>query len=89
MIVSRGVLQLASNGRFTSMEHRAVVSNAKDRVSIVVFYAPTVDAIIGPQFPAGDHGHVPLYNSIKYGDYLATYMNKELQGKDRINSLLK
>eukprot|EP00250_Pteridium_aquilinum_P005379 c15483_g1_i1 orf=84-1124(+) len=89
LIVNMGdMMQLASNGRFTSMEHRAVVSNETDRMSIVVFYAPTADVIIDPT-PSGDQPHVPLYNSIKYEDYLETYMNKELQGKERINSLLK
>ena len=55
-----------------------------DRVSVALFYAPTIDALIGPiTSPIA-----PLYKSIKFKDYLALYMNKELQGKDRINSLI-
>ncbi|KAH7352749.1 hypothetical protein KP509_19G061500 [Ceratopteris richardii] len=87
LIVNMGdMMQLVSNGRFMSMEHRAVVSSGTERISIVVFYAPTANAILGP---IGIDQHHAIYKSIKYGDYLATYMNKELKGKERINSLLK
>ncbi|KAI5072577.1 hypothetical protein GOP47_0012683 [Adiantum capillus-veneris] len=89
LIVNMGdMMQLVSNGRFTSMEHRAVVRSDTERISIVVFYAPTVSAFLGPIAPKGTQQNTAIYKPIKYGDYLATYMNKELQGKDRINSLL-
>lgn len=89
LIVNMGdMMQLVSNGRFTSMEHRAVVSSETERISVVLFYAPAVNAMLEPIAPKGTELPNALYKSIKYGDYLATYMNKELQGKDRINSLL-
>ncbi|MCO5552077.1 hypothetical protein L7F22_005587 [Adiantum nelumboides] len=87
LIVNMGdMMQLVSNGRFTSMEHRAVVRSDVERISIVVFYAPSARALLGPIAPKGVKQNA-LYKPIKYGDYLTMYMNKELQGKDRINSL--
>ncbi|MCO5552078.1 hypothetical protein L7F22_005588 [Adiantum nelumboides] len=82
------MLQLVSNGRYTSMEHRAVVRSDNERISIVVFYLPAASAFLSPITTEGTESQNALYKPIKYGDYLTELRNKELQGKDRINSLL-
>ncbi|KAI5071453.1 hypothetical protein GOP47_0013704 [Adiantum capillus-veneris] len=89
LIVNMGdMMELVSNGRFTSMEHRTVVSSEAERVSVVVFYTPAASAYVGPLATKGTEQHDAIYNCIKYEDYLSTYMNTDVQGKDRINSLL-
>ncbi|KAK6140954.1 hypothetical protein DH2020_025301 [Rehmannia glutinosa] len=49
LVVNIGdVLQILSNDRYKSPEHRVFVNGSKDRISVLVFVNPSSDAIIGP-----------------------------------------
>ncbi|TVU31728.1 hypothetical protein EJB05_23426, partial [Eragrostis curvula] len=42
------VLEILSNGRYRSVEHRAVVHPSRERISAAVFHRPCQDALVGP-----------------------------------------
>ncbi|CAD6211240.1 unnamed protein product [Miscanthus lutarioriparius] len=42
------VLQIMSNGKFTSVEHRAVIHPTKKRISVAMFFYPCPNMMVGP-----------------------------------------
>ncbi|KAJ7189380.1 hypothetical protein O6H91_Y533000 [Diphasiastrum complanatum] len=60
-------MEILSNGRYKSIEHRAVVNSEKTRFSIVSFYGPSHDAIIAP---AGELIRQKPDQSADYGEIL-------------------
>ncbi|GJM91955.1 hypothetical protein PR202_ga08378 [Eleusine coracana subsp. coracana] len=74
-------VQVLTNGRYKSVEHRAVTSDKKDRLSIVTFYAPAYDVELGPlpEFVTDD---TPCrYRRFNHGEYSRHYVTSKLEGK--------
>ncbi|CAK9156903.1 unnamed protein product [Ilex paraguariensis] len=42
------ILEMVTNGTYHSIEHRAIVNSAKERLSIATFYSPKLGGDIGP-----------------------------------------
>ncbi|PWA98228.1 oxoglutarate/iron-dependent dioxygenase [Artemisia annua] len=42
------ILEIMSNGVYTSIEHRAVVNATKERISLAMFFNPKLEADVGP-----------------------------------------
>ncbi|XVF04882.1 hypothetical protein REPUB_Repub05bG0123400 [Reevesia pubescens] len=42
------ILQIMSNDRYKSIEHRVVANESKNRVSVPIFVNPGADAVFGP-----------------------------------------
>lgn len=63
-------LQAWTNGRFKSVEHRAVLNDQVPRLSLVFFYAPSLDAVISapPELVQADRKR--RYKSFTWGEYL-------------------
>jgi isopenicillin N synthase-like dioxygenase len=74
--------QVMSNGRYKSIEHRAVANKEKDRISIAAFCNPEKETEIGPAGELINESNPCNYRNFKRGDYLASYL---LQGKKAIN----
>ncbi|XP_024534841.1 protein DMR6-LIKE OXYGENASE 2 [Selaginella moellendorffii] len=79
-------LQILSNGRFKSVEHRAKVSSDKLRISIPTFYQPSRGARIRPIPELLDEEHPPAYKEVTFQDYLADFFKHKLQGKRCLDS---
>ncbi|XP_019191840.1 PREDICTED: gibberellin 3-beta-dioxygenase 3-like [Ipomoea nil] len=80
------LMELASNGRFKSLLHRAVVSNAHHRISVAYFYGPNIDVKIKPPVKLNKDGF-PMYQTLSWKEYLAVkdvYFFKSLE-KVRFN----
>ncbi|XP_011625850.2 protein DMR6-LIKE OXYGENASE 1-like isoform X2 [Amborella trichopoda] len=67
-------LEVISNGRFKSVLHRAVTNSMAARISIPMFYAPFVDAIIEPAEELVSEETLAIYRSYKFG-----YQQREVQ----------
>ncbi|XP_006645290.2 protein SRG1-like [Oryza brachyantha] len=82
LVVNIGdTLEVLTNGRYKSVEHRAVASGEHDRLSVVTFYAPAYDVELGPmpEFVAG--GEPCRYRRYNHGEYSRHYVTSRLEGK--------
>jgi len=80
-------LEIISNGRYKSVEHRAVVNAETTRISIAAPNGPSVDALVFPAPQLIDEIHPPLYKSMLYGEYLRNQQSAGLRGKGALESL--
>ncbi|WVZ67500.1 hypothetical protein U9M48_016567 [Paspalum notatum var. saurae] len=73
--------QVLTNGRYRSVEHRAVTSAEQDRLSVVTFYAPAYDVELGP-LPEFVTDEAPCrYRRFNHGEYSRHYVTSRLEGK--------
>jgi isopenicillin N synthase-like dioxygenase len=74
-------LQVVSNGRFQSVEHRVVTNTSAARLSVTTFLHPDADVMLGPALDLVDASHPPLYPTTKYSDYRRAFHRKGLNSK--------
>ncbi|RZC46375.1 hypothetical protein C5167_039320 [Papaver somniferum] len=76
-------LEILSNGRYKSVEHRAVVNEEKTRISIAVGHGPDLNSIIAPARALVDEkDERPLYKPIVYRDYMRCQQSCAVRGKE-------
>ncbi|KAL0460881.1 UNVERIFIED_CONTAM: G2/mitotic-specific cyclin S13-6 [Sesamum latifolium] len=77
LVVNIGdILQIMSNDRYKSIEHRVFVNGSKNRVSVPVFANASTDAIIGPLPQVLEAGEKPIYKQVVYSDYFNHFFSK-------------
>ncbi|KAK7393403.1 hypothetical protein VNO78_21958 [Psophocarpus tetragonolobus] len=69
-------LQIISNGKLISAEHRAVTNSCATRTSAAFFIAPSDECIIEPAEAITDEHHPPIFKSFKYKDFNSYYFAK-------------
>ncbi|PIA61549.1 hypothetical protein AQUCO_00300815v1 [Aquilegia coerulea] len=74
-------LEVLTNGKYRSVEHRAVTHKYKDRLSIVTFYAPSYEIDLGPLPQLVDENRPCMYKNYNHGEYSKHYVTNKLQGK--------
>jgi len=79
-------LQVVSNGRFRSVEHRAVTNACSARTSIAMFCTPAEDAFIAPAASMVDEQHPPLYKGYKFEEFWEAFWNQLLKRKAVLDS---
>lgn len=80
-------MQILSNGRYKSIEHRVVVHPTKERMSMAVFHQPSNDATIGPLPELVKKDGEAMYSSIGYIDFITRYFAAKLDGRNHLESL--
>ncbi|XP_022756143.1 feruloyl CoA ortho-hydroxylase 1-like [Durio zibethinus] len=75
------ILQIMSNDRYKSIEHRVVANGRKDRVSVPIFVNPGPDAVFGPLPEVLESGEQPLYKEVIFSDYFKYFFSKKHDGK--------
>eukprot|EP00253_Pinus_taeda_P006491 PITA_06491 len=78
-------LQVLSNGRFRSVEHRAITNASTTRISVATFCGPSEDAFIAPAAPLVDEQHPALYRGYEFGEFKRVIWSKELKGKKALD----
>ncbi|OAP03628.1 LBO1 [Arabidopsis thaliana] len=79
-------IEVLSNGKYKSVEHRAVTNREKERLTIVTFYAPNYEVEIEPMSELVDDETNPCkYRSYNHGDYSYHYVSNKLQGKKSLD----
>ncbi|KAK9120584.1 hypothetical protein Syun_018201 [Stephania yunnanensis] len=79
------MLEIWTNGKYKSIEHRAVVNNHKERLSVAAFHAPyNEDVIIGPRPDLVKEG-AKYYKSTDLNTYYK--LNGTLQGKKHADEM--
>ena len=79
------VVQVLTNGKYKSVEHRAVTHKEKDRLSIVTFYAPSYEIELGPMPELVDEKNPRRYRRYNHGEYSKHYVTNKLQGKKTLD----
>eukprot|EP00253_Pinus_taeda_P006253 PITA_06253 len=74
-------LQVVSNGRFRSVEHRAVTNMNSARISIPTFWNPGDDAFIAPAASMVDERHPAVYRGYKFEEFARAFWSQGLKGK--------
>ncbi|KAG6544973.1 hypothetical protein Mapa_013665 [Marchantia paleacea] len=80
-------LEVTSNGRFRSVEHRGGGNESHERISIGAFYNPSRAATIGPVEELLDESHPRRYRSAKFADLRDALVAKGVQGKGHVEAL--
>ncbi|PKI72348.1 hypothetical protein CRG98_007218 [Punica granatum] len=76
------VMEAWSNGRYKSIEHRAITNDKRTRMSIATFVLPDEEIIISPVPTMVDDDQNPrMYKNIKYIDYIRHTLGQKMDGK--------
>ncbi|KAI3512632.1 hypothetical protein L1887_19950 [Cichorium endivia] len=82
LVVNVGdLVQILSNGLYSSVLHRAVVNRTQHRLSVAYLYGPPSNVKIAPLSKLTDNVNPPLYRSVTWSEYLGTkakHFNKAL-----------
>ncbi|KAL5766917.1 hypothetical protein ACOSP7_017534 [Xanthoceras sorbifolium] len=84
-------LEIMSNGRYQSAEHRVAANGTKNRISVPIFVNPSPRDTIGPLPEAlatnscGDQKPKPIYKQVLYSDYVKHFLSKAHDGKKTID----
>ncbi|CAN6341863.1 unnamed protein product [Urochloa humidicola] len=89
------LLQLVSNGRFRSVEHRVLANRSRDtaKVSVAAFCSTDViksTRVYGPigELTSPSGSDPPIYRSITIHEYLAHFLKKGLDGRHTLDHFL-
>eukprot|EP00253_Pinus_taeda_P012359 PITA_12359 len=75
-------LQVVSNGRFRSVQHRAITNASTTRISIATFSGPSPDAFVAPAASLVDEQHPALYRGYEFGEFMRVLWRiRGLKGK--------
>ncbi|EXC14806.1 Protein SRG1 [Morus notabilis] len=83
LVVNVGdVMEILSNGKYKSIEHRAVTNERKTRLSYATFFIPRDEVEIGPlDHMIESQGSLPMNKKVKYGEYVRQSMKMKHDGK--------
>ncbi|XWS65085.1 hypothetical protein CRYUN_Cryun05aG0060500 [Craigia yunnanensis] len=77
-------LQILSNGKYRSVEHRVVANGSKNRISVPIFVNPRPSDMIGPLPELVASGKKSIYKQILYSDYVKYFFRKAHDGKKTV-----
>ncbi|XVE52904.1 hypothetical protein DITRI_Ditri02bG0161600 [Diplodiscus trichospermus] len=75
------MLQILSNGRYKSAEHRVCTTSTKSRVSIPIFTSPPATQKIAPLPHLVEKDGVALYREFVFSDYMNSFFGNAHDGK--------
>lgn len=78
-------LQILSNGRYKSAEHRVRTTNTKSRVSVPIFLIPQATQKIGPLAQVVESDGIARYKEINFGDYMNNFFTNAHDGKKSLD----
>ncbi|KAL7595176.1 feruloyl CoA ortho-hydroxylase F6H1-3 [Lactuca sativa] len=74
-------LQIMSNGKYKSVEHRVIANGTNNRISVPIFVNPKPSDVIGPLPEVVGNGEKVLYKHVLYSDYVKHFFRKAHDGK--------
>ncbi|KAG0468061.1 hypothetical protein HPP92_017389 [Vanilla planifolia] len=80
-------IQVLTNSAYRSVDHRVVVNEAAERISIAFFYNPRSDLPLGPARELVTPERPPLYPAMTFNEYRLYIRKKGPRGKSQVESL--
>ncbi|MCO5607326.1 hypothetical protein L7F22_061521 [Adiantum nelumboides] len=74
-------MQIFTNVRYKSVEHRALVNATKTRMTVLSCSSPAENVIVAPAAKLIELDNVAFYQPSLYGDYSFNFFSKGFQGK--------
>lgn len=88
LVINLGdMLQVLTNGKYKSAEHRAVVNGNQERISVPTAYGPSMESFIAPAPELLDSSHPAIYKGCLFGDYVAAVRKGFSKRKGLFDSL--
>ncbi|KAJ4777723.1 2-oxoglutarate (2OG) and Fe(II)-dependent oxygenase superfamily protein [Rhynchospora pubera] len=78
--------QIFTNGKYKSIEHRAVINPEKERLSIAAFHSPSLHALIGPLTELVESGD-EIYKTVDHENYMRLFFSSKLEGKKFLDQM--
>ncbi|KAH7528150.1 scopoletin 8-hydroxylase [Ziziphus jujuba] len=78
-------LQILSNGKYKSAEHRVRTTSTKSRVSIPIFTIPKPTEKIGPLPQVVERNGLARYREVVFEDYMKNFFGNAHDGKKSLN----
>ncbi|KAF3340471.1 S-norcoclaurine synthase 1-like protein [Carex littledalei] len=75
-------LEILTNGRYKSIEHRAVINAKEERISIAAFHSPSFGKTVGPLAEIVDK-EAPLFKSLSMQEYAKLFFSQK-HGKSMV-----
>ncbi|XP_048330197.2 scopoletin 8-hydroxylase [Ziziphus jujuba] len=86
LVINTGdTLQILSNGRYKSAEHRVRTTSTKSRVSIPIFTVPKPDEKIGPLPQVVQRDGLARYREFVFVDYMNNFFGNAHEGKKSLD----
>ncbi|XP_019162038.1 PREDICTED: protein SRG1-like [Ipomoea nil] len=80
-------VEIFSNGIYRSIEHRALVSPNKVRISIATFQSPRLDGELGPSTSLINTQNSAKFKRISVPDFFRLFFGRKLDGKSHVDVL--
>ncbi|XP_037437373.1 S-norcoclaurine synthase 1-like [Triticum dicoccoides] len=87
LIVNIGdIFEIFTNGRYRSIEHRAVVDPKEERLSAAAFHSPNIHATIGPlkELTADED---EAYKTVDHENFMRLFFATKLEGKSFLDRM--
>ncbi|KAF5752778.1 protein SRG1-like [Tripterygium wilfordii] len=81
------ILEILSNGIYSSIEHRAMVNSMKERISIAFFMNPKFEADIGPISSLINSQNPPLFKKIGIEQYIKDAASRKVYRKSLLERI--
>ncbi|KAB5556132.1 hypothetical protein DKX38_007041 [Salix brachista] len=69
-------MQIISNNKLRSVEHRAVTNSEKARTSVAMFFIPNGDSIVEPAKALADSRNPAIFKSFQYKEFITHFINR-------------
>ncbi|KAK6917257.1 Non-hem dioxygenase N-terminal domain [Dillenia turbinata] len=79
------IMEIVSNGVYKSIEHRAIVNSAKERLSVATFYSSRLDSELGPASSLISDQNPPLFRRMPLELYFKEFFARKLNGKSYLD----
>ncbi|XP_020540981.1 protein SRG1 isoform X1 [Jatropha curcas] len=79
------IMQIVSNCVYRSIEHRATVNSAKERLSVATFYSSKLDSVLGPATSLIGPHNPAVFRQVPVEKYFKEFFARKLNGKSYLD----
>ncbi|KAK3136434.1 hypothetical protein QOZ80_5BG0434350 [Eleusine coracana subsp. coracana] len=84
LVIVGDFLEIMSNGKYKSIEHRVIINPHMERLSVSAFHNPKLDGVVSPIMGAATNEDV-LYKTVSVNEYMKHNLSNKLDGKKALD----